>query len=56
MKSDLWAEGLSEGGNMSSGRTPWHDVRESRELPSSATTRRVSMLARLGGWQSRGGG
>jgi hypothetical protein len=54
MKSGLRAGGLSEGGSNSSGRTAGQDVRESGDMPSSATTRRVGMSIQGEGWQSSG--
>jgi hypothetical protein len=44
MKPGLWAEGRSEGGNISSGRTAVHDVRESGDISSPGASRRVGIL------------
>jgi hypothetical protein len=55
MKSGLWAGDLSDGGNISSGRTTGQDVRESGDiLPSLATTRWVAMSVQGGGGSQEG--
>jgi hypothetical protein len=43
MKSGLYDGGLNNEGIISSGRMAGHEMKESGESPSSATTRRVGM-------------